>query len=253
MKSYIKELKGSIRRKIWSEMERRGIARFPTPLTNRIPNFQGAEEAANRLTQMNIFKKAKVVKVNPDSPQLPVRRLVLMSNKILIVPTPRLHQGFLLLDPNTIPKYLISRAVTIRGLFIYGRFIKPWNLPNIDLIVVGSVAVNVDGIRIGKGGGYAELEYAILREFDKVHDLTPIVTTVHDIQVINNKIPKEPHDLVVDYIVTPTRIIEVKSKDSKPKGIIWDLITQDKLREIPILKEIASRKGIRLKGTKDSS
>jgi len=247
MKSYIKELKNSIRKKIWFEMERRGIARFPIPLTHRIPNFQGAEEAANRLAQMNIFKKAKVIKVNPDSPQLPVRKLVLMSGKILIVPTPRLRQGFLLLDPNVIPKYLIPRAVTIRGSFIYGKFVKPWDLPNIDLIVVGSVAVNTDGVRIGKGGGYAELEYAILREFNKVHESTPIITTVHDIQIINNKIPREPHDLVVDYIITPTKIIEIKNKAPKPRGIIWDLVTYDKLREIPILKEIANRKGIRLK------
>jgi len=243
----VKRIKNSIRRRIWSEMERKGVARFPTPLTHRIPNFQGAEEAASRLAQMDIFKRAKVVKVNPDAPQIPVRKLVLMNGKILIVPTPRLRQGFLLLDPSTIPKYLIPRAATIKGAFIFGKCVKPWDLPVIDLVVIGSVAVNVNGIRIGKGGGYAELEYAILREFNKVNDLTPIVTTVHDMQIIDSEIPREPHDLVVDYIVTPTRIIEVNRKASRPRGIIWSIITPNKLREIPILKEIADRKGVRLK------
>lgn len=234
-----------IREKVWSTMETRGIARFPLPLHHRIPNFVGAEIAAKRLASMDIFRHSKVIKVNPDSPQAPVRKLALMMGKTLIVPTPRLRRGFLLLNPSKIPRSQMDFASTIRGSFIYGESIDPWSMPKVDLVVVGSVAVGLDGARLGKGGGYAELEYAILREFDRVSESTPIVTTVHDVQVFNEgEIPHEPHDLVVDYIITPSRVIEVKRRYSKPTGILWNLITEKHFTEIPLLKEIARRKGI---------
>ncbi|MEM2935977.1 MAG: 5-formyltetrahydrofolate cyclo-ligase, partial [Candidatus Bathyarchaeia archaeon] len=102
MKAHVE--KGRIRERIWKLLEDKEIARFPKPVYGRIPNFLGAEEAARRLTALPEFQKAKVVKVNPDSPQNPVREAVLSSGKVLIMPTPRLKAGFLVLDPKTIPK-----------------------------------------------------------------------------------------------------------------------------------------------------
>ena len=36
---------------------------------HRIPNFQGADEAAERLATLPEFQSANLVKVNPDTPQ----------------------------------------------------------------------------------------------------------------------------------------------------------------------------------------
>ena len=41
----------------------------------------------------------------------------------------------------------------------------------------------VAGLRIGKGEGFADLEYAMMRSMKAVDDKTPIVTAVHDCQV----------------------------------------------------------------------
>jgi len=46
---------------------------FPRPCRGRIPNFQGAGEAADRLKATDAFKTACVVKVNADKPQETVR------------------------------------------------------------------------------------------------------------------------------------------------------------------------------------
>jgi 5-formyltetrahydrofolate cyclo-ligase len=45
---------------------------------------------------------------------------------------------------------------------------------------------------IGKGGGYSDLEYGLGREARVVRNTTPIVTTVHDLQVIDGEMPVLP-------------------------------------------------------------
>ncbi len=47
----------------------------------------------------------------------------------------------------------------------------------------------------------------------------------------------ENHDIVVDYIVTPTKVIECEHR-KKPSGIIWSKITREKLQQVPILKKL---------------
>jgi len=225
-------------------MEELNIARFPGAF-GRIPNFVGAEKAALMLTQLKEWRKAQVVKVNPDSPQAPVRKLVLFNNMVLIMPTPRLRNGFLLLEPSKIDKKDYGFASTIKGAFVYGKEIKPIDLPKIDLVVVGSVVVNEQGERIGKGGGYSELEWAIAREFGKVDENTPLTTTIHDVQLVKEAFETAPYDIPLDYIITPSRVLNVKRVREKPKGIYWNLISLKKINEIPILLEIYKRRETR--------
>ena len=234
-------LKEETRSKIWKIMEERNIARFPRPVFNRIPNFVGAEEAARRLQELRIFQDAGVLKVNPDSPQKPVRESVLSDGKILVTPAPRLKSGFLLLDPKSVPKSAFSYASTIKGAFKYGKQVDLTELPKVDLIIVGSVAVSLDGARIGKGGGYSEIECGILRELNLIDEKTPIATSVHEIQVLE-KIPTEEHDIPIDIIVTPERIIETKTRHPRPKGIFWEKVTEKMLQGIPVLKELKEMK-----------
>ena len=237
----IKEEKDRIRKKIWDEMLRRGIAKPPLPPHNRIPNFTGAEKASELLTNLREWKESEVVKINPDSPQKPVRLKALKSGKILIMPTPRIKEGFLLLDPRRISDY--GRASTIRGAFEYGRKISLDDLEDlrVDFIVEGSVAVNIFGERLGKGKGYGELEFAVLLEIGAVDRNVPIATTVHEIQVLNERLPQNPYDVPVDYIVTPRKILRAE-RGERPAGILWDLLDEKKLKEIGILQELKNKK-----------
>lgn len=52
------------------------------------------------------------------------------------------------------------------------------------MLVIGSVAVSREGHHIGKGNGYVDLDFGILAERGIITKDTLIVTTVHDIQVI---------------------------------------------------------------------
>jgi len=189
-------------------MEEKGIATFPKPIFHRIPNFVGAEKAAFNLRDLPEYKKAKTVFCNPDSPQRPIREMALRDGKKVVMATPRLREGFLLLDPQNIPSNRISEASTIRGAFKHGRSVKP-NEIQIDLFVAGSVAVAPDGGRLGKGTGYSDQEYNILKNAGSLTTQTSVVTTVHDIQIVEN-IPKDQWDIPVNIIVTPTKTTRTK-------------------------------------------
>lgn len=235
--------KSEIREKIWKLLEEKNIASFPRPVYGRIPNFKGAEEAAKKLAETKEFKEAKIVKVNPDAPQRPVRELVLKEGKILLVPTPRLRGEFYLLDPKKIDNY--KEASTIHGFFKYGEIVNLYSISKVDLIVAGSVAVTITGDRVGKGEGYSELEYAILRELGKVDEKTPIATTVHDVQIVDY-IPTQPYDVPVDIIATPTKVIYTKRKREKPKGIYLEYLTKEKIEDTPFLKKFLTQRGYKL-------
>ena len=89
---------------------------------------------------------------------------------------------------------------------------------------------------------YGEFEekysvYKDLRESGLVDDNVKIATTVHDCQLVD-AFPVERHDLPVDYVLTPTKLYETKTRFPRPKGIYWELVTPEMLRKIPILAEL---------------
>lgn len=96
--------KQAIRERVWDALDEAGVARFPFPPHGRIPNFAGAETAADRLADTDAWRSADVVKANPDAPQLPVRRRALRDGKTVYMAVPRLRDEkcFLELDPETI-------------------------------------------------------------------------------------------------------------------------------------------------------
>ncbi len=238
----ISDRKREIRERIWRLLEERGVALFPKPIHGRIPNFAGHEIAAARLVRHPVFRRAEVVFCNPDSPQRPVREAVIKSRKVLVMATPRLREGFLVVEPGDVPRGREREASTIRGAFRYGRKVEEIRF-SIDLKVTGSVAVSPDGGRVGKGGGYSDLEWGILREMGAVGDGTPVATTVHDLQVVR-EIPMAPHDMPVDYIFTPTREIRVEPPRPKPPGILLEELDERKISQIPVLAKLLARRRI---------
>jgi 5-formyltetrahydrofolate cyclo-ligase len=234
--------KQDIRERVWQALVKARVHRFPGT-RGRIPNFVGAERAADRLCELAMWKRAKVLKCNPDSPQRPVRLRALKEGKMVYMAVPRLREleCFIELDPSRVGRN-IKQAASIEGAFRFGRPVLPDDMRKIDLIVCGTVAANLEGARIGKGGGYSDLEYGLAREAGLTRQKTPIVTTVHDLQVLNDKFPVLAHDIPVDVIVTPTRVIHTHTQLPRPRGIYWDYLTNEKIDEIPYLKQMRPSK-----------
>ncbi|MCT2535438.1 5-formyltetrahydrofolate cyclo-ligase [Aquibacillus koreensis] len=228
--------KQEIREEKWNLLTEQKLGRFPFPLTNRIPNFKGAEKAAALVTTIPDYITAKVIKVNPDAPQLPIRAQILKDGKTLLVPTPRLKAGFIMVKPEWVPSGEERRAASLSHIKSYGKEIPLTEMPKIDLFIVGSVALHRDGRRVGKGEGYADREYAIIRELGNQD--VPIVGTVNSVQLTDVDVPRDAFDLTVDWIATETELFETNSSYKKPDGIKWELVTEEELEEMPVLKEI---------------
>jgi len=230
-------MKAELRNTMWQLLLQQGAARFPGA-QGRIPNFSGAEKAAQQLRELAVWRKAQVIKVNRDAPQLSVRRAALADGKVLYVAVPQLkaEKCFVELDPQKLGSRVLL-VTSIRGALKYGRLVSLREMRHTDLIVCGSVAVGRDGARLGKGGGFSDLEYGLLREEGKVRELTPVVTTIHPLQLILYKIPMFPHDVSIDFIVTPNEVVATRSVYPRPRGIYWDLLRAMKINAIPILRK----------------
>lgn len=228
--------KQALRLRIWALLERRRVGRFPLPLAGRIPNFAGAAEAAERLAALPEWRAARRLKCNPDAPQRAARLRALREGKDVYVAVPRLTAArcFLHLDPRRLGRRL-AVATTIRGAAALGVPVAPRDLPRIDLVVAGSVAVNRRGARVGKGGGYSDLEFALAREHGAIDARTIVVTTIHDLQVVGGAVPMTGHDVPVDVMVTPTRVIRAGRRLPRPRRIEWDALTPEQIEAMPPL------------------
>ena len=110
---------------------------------------------------------------------------------VLTTPQPRLRTGFFsVLSKNTIPdnnNATVKQCCTSAGVAKHGKPIALDADVKVDVVVIGSCAVDVNtGARLGKGEGFAELEYGILRMMGAIDENTPVVTSVHDEQLVDD-------------------------------------------------------------------
>lgn len=230
--------KAALRQEVWSAMRAARVARFPGA-EGRIPNFSGAEAAAERLRTLPAWQAAETLKANPDSAQLPVRQRALEDGKTVYMAVPRLaeKEPFFALDPGHLSESP-RKAASISGAARSARRVALAELSQVDLVVMGCVAVGEDGARLGKGGGFADLEFALATAAGLIGPDTVSVTTVHEIQVrAAGEIPLTDHDVLVDFIVTPERVIDCRPRHGpRPlPGIRWEDLTEEKIAAIPLL------------------
>jgi 5-formyltetrahydrofolate cyclo-ligase len=106
---------------------------------------------------------------------------------------------------------------------------------------MGCVAAGEDGARLGKGGGFADLEFALAAAAGLIGPRTVTVTTVHEIQLRPaGVIPVTGHDVTLDFIVTPDRVIDCRTSHvprSAPT-LSWDDLTEEKIVAIPLLSAL---------------
>jgi 5-formyltetrahydrofolate cyclo-ligase len=229
--SRLREAKQQVRERVWALLEAERVARFPGA-RGRIPSFNGAEAAAALLATTPEWRRAAVVKSNPDQAQLPVRRQARRDGKLLYMAVPKLA--------GEQPFVVVRSDPTIKRALAEGAPVAVEDVEPLDLVVCGTVAVNRAGVRVGKGGGYADLEFALLVEAGLVSDDTVLATTVHPLQVLDEALPETEHDFRVDLVVTPKEVLR-PPRARRPDGIVWEHLDTEKIASIPVLAALQAR------------
>ncbi|TQK45293.1 5-formyltetrahydrofolate cyclo-ligase [Streptomyces sp. SLBN-118] len=242
MLTRVDQEKQRVRERVWDLLDS-ADAIHDVSARGRIPNFKGAERAADRLAKLPQWRAAHVIKAVPDKAQLPVRARALSEGRTVFMAVPKLAdvRPFYLLDPAalTIPP---AEAASSKVAASVAPKVDVETLRPVDMVVVGSVAVKRAGVRIGKGAGYSDLEFAFLMEGGLISPETVVVTTVHTLQVLDEELPATGHDFGVDLIVTPDEVITCRDPH-RPKGLVWEHLDAEKIASIPVLAARAPASG----------
>lgn len=233
------DTKQSLREEIWTALEKSGDDLFPG-VRGRIPNFKGRESAAEKLLDDPTYLGAETIKINPDSPQTPVREQALRDGKTLYMAVPKLknRKCFIELDPLRM-EASPSDGATLKGAFRHGTPVHPDEMAPVDLIVTGVVGTSPDGHRLGKGGGYSDLEYAILLESGLIDRSVPILSTIHPEQELEEgRIPREVQDITLNGYCLPGAKINVEDPPPRPDGLEPGRLSTEQVEAMPILSEL---------------
>jgi len=233
------------RKKVWEELRKvaKPDSRFHWNFAEFIADYEGSDKCAEFIRNLDVYKNASVIFITPDNNMEKLREFTIKDGKTLLTTTYGINRGFQVIYPEDVPAGKEELITTLDGM---EKFMKPISLQeikeklgNVDLLVTGASAITPSGIRFGKGHGYFDLEWAMLWEIQVVDSRTPVIATGHDCQVVDVDIEITPHDTIVDYIVTPTRVINVSSNIPKPtQGIIWEKLEQGMIENIPPLQEL---------------
>lgn len=180
-----------------------------------IPDFPDRALATQRLLSSSHFSAAKHVFVTPDASVSEVPNAALARGKAVTLASPRLETDFL-------------------------HYPAASGKPLIDLLVTGSIAVNHDGYRLGKGLGYFDLEYALLSGLDCLAECHTVATVISDSQLVEDSWDAGPHDVQVNVAVTPSRTLVTAARRPAGGKVMWELVPQHMLA-LPPLRRLRMR------------
>ena len=242
------EHKDSIRQVVWPRLRKVAFpdSRFHFDFSSFIADFQGSDAATERLVSLPCYTNAKFVFIAPDNCLEQLRYRALQDGKKVLVTTYAIRRGFWLLDPAVIATSEARRLASILDTMEKPGFGKHVTLGQmkelglrVDLMVTGTGAINLAGIRFGKGHGFFDLEWGMLTSIEVVDRSVPCIAVVHDCQVLDEALTPEIFDTVCGHVITPTKVIRVQNPAKKPTcGVLWDKLQPGMLEDIPPLLEL---------------
>lgn len=231
--------------KIWEELLKvaRPDSKFSWSFSEFIADYEGSDQGAKLLAGSEMYKHAEVIFITPDNNLEKLREIAFRDKKTVVMTNYGISRGFFLIRPDDIPEGKEEVASLLDGVSRYWKHQTLEQLKtavgHIELLVTGASAITPGGIRFGKGHGYFDLEWAMLYTVGLVDDHSVIIGVGHDCQVADVEVTVEEYDTAIDYIVTPTKIMETRHEYPRPgKGIIWSRLAPGMREQIPPVQEL---------------
>ncbi len=234
--------------RIWEELFKvaKPDSKFSWQFSEFITDYEGSEKGTALLCASEMYQNSNVIFITPDNNLETLREQAFKDKKTVIMTNYGITRGFFLIKPGQIPEGKEEVASLLDGVQRYWQFRTLAQLKDeighVDMMVTGASAINTRGIRFGKGHGYFDLEWAMLSSTGIADEKTIIVGAGHDCQVVDIDVEVEEYDTAIDYIVTPTRILETTHEFPRPnKGIIWNRLAPGMREQIPPVQELWCR------------
>jgi len=157
-------------------------------IKNKLSNFEPYKKSKTAMFFVSFKSEVSTHKMIKES----------LKNKTVVVPKVVHHE----IEPSVI----IDFENLIPGKFGILEPIETMRIAfkNIDIILVPGIAFDKEGHRIGYGFGYYDKFLAKVTKAVKIG-------LCFDFQVVD-KIPRETHDVPVDFVVTEKRVVECRRK-----------------------------------------
>jgi 5-formyltetrahydrofolate cyclo-ligase len=208
---------------------------------------EDGNRAAEQLRRLPAYRGAKLLFASPAPALLQLRINALADGKELLMPGPGLREGFYLLKPYVIPLSDLQWAVTLKGLLQFGKRVdrKTLGALSIDLMLTGAVAVDNAGGRLGSGQGFFDLTCAVLHEFKIVAAKNRIIGVVAEAQVVTDELPREPWDILLDWLVTPEGCREFEARQRPLPAVFWEELPPRRIRKMTPLWQLFQERRVR--------
>lgn len=191
-------------------------SRFDLDITRFVPDFDGSAAATGRALEHASLRDADMVFVAPDNSLTALREALLARGTRLVQPVFGGRRGMFLLEGL---QGEARFAATLDGAEQLGRLLtleQLGALGRIEAVVTGAVAVTRDGVHVGGGEGYLDLEWAILRELELVDTAVPVLALIHECQFLDVPLAVKTTDVCVDTVLTDERAVDLAHGRTKP-------------------------------------
>jgi 5-formyltetrahydrofolate cyclo-ligase len=190
-------------------------------------------KAAEKLRGLQSYRDAAAVFATPHESLHQARINCLVDGKSLLMPGPSIREGFFLLAKRSIPFKDIPVAVTYKGLEKYGQRLKSDNISELStgLLLTDSLAVDLEGGRIGEGKGFFDLCCAILMELGAMQQNAAVIALIQEEQISGEMLPQDKWDIKMTGAITPDQTLQFEPSGQKPK-IFWDVLPKDRIKRI---------------------
>ena len=233
------------REQIWAELSKvaRPDSRFHWDFSSFICDFEGSEKCSDQLLELAAItdRGRRQIFVTPDNCLEDLRYKLIQLGIPFVMTTYGIVRGFYRLDPAMIPVSDHRYAATLDGFDRYAEQLSLRQLQETEkfsLLVTGGSAVSKNGVRFGKGHGYFDFEWAVLSELGLTDSSSVVADVVHDCQFVNEVMPAERHDVVVDWVITPTQKIHIDQSSRQRGRVFWEMVPGTEFAELSIVAEL---------------
>lgn len=233
------------RERIWAELAKvaRPDSRFHWDFSSFICDFEGSDQCADRILELDALEQRgnRQVFITPDNCLEDLRFKLIQRGIPFVMTTYGIVRGFYRLDPSVIPVSDHRYASTLDGFDHYAVAMPLAELQKgekFSLLVTGGSAVSSNGVRFGKGHGYFDFEWAVLSELSLTDEFSVVADVVHDCQFVDEIMPAERHDVVVDWVVTPTRTMHIQQNSRQRGRVFWDMVPGTEFEQLGIVAEL---------------